>query len=65
MMDDFQNAYNIWFLKPCRYEGPRTVEALAEFVNNEGGLHLLCIICLIPLDRNARLCSVFVFAEHR
>ncbi|KAJ6404129.1 hypothetical protein OIU84_012339 [Salix udensis] len=33
-----------WFpkgsLEPKKYEGPRTVEALAEFVNNEGGLNV-------------------------
>lgn len=31
---------NILFL---RYEGARTAEALAEFVNNEGGKHFLLI----------------------
>ncbi|KAJ6686674.1 PROTEIN DISULFIDE ISOMERASE-LIKE 2-1 [Salix purpurea] len=33
-----------WFpkgsLEPKKYEGPRTAEALAEFVNNEGGLNV-------------------------
>ncbi|KAJ8899065.1 hypothetical protein K2173_010218 [Erythroxylum novogranatense] len=33
-----------WFpkgsLEPKKYEGPRTVEALAEFVNNEGGTNV-------------------------
>jgi hypothetical protein len=37
----------LWFIYN-RYEGPRTAEALAEFVNNEGGTAFSSFFKLIP-----------------